>query len=124
MPVMDSNASAPAQAGHIIANLAQEPSGTIHMPVAKAVGAITTATGAQLIDSAQTGEGMFSQLLTLTWPNLAAAAACLYSLSLLVEFCWKKFWRPFLERVGWVKPRPRRVLTASEWAALRPEEKR
>ncbi|WP_295379587.1 hypothetical protein [uncultured Pseudacidovorax sp.] len=107
-------------AGNILAVLAQEPSTTIQAPVAKAATAIASATGAQVIDSAQTGAGMFTDLMTLTWPNLAAAAACLYSLALLTEFCWKRFWRPFFERLGWIKPKPRLVLTAEEWAAMRP----
>jgi len=112
--------TAPAGSGNLLASLTQEPTGTIQAPVAKAAGALASATGAQVIDSARTGVGLFSDLLTLTWPNLAAAAACLYSLALLVEFCWKKFWRPFLERVGWIRPKPRMVFTAEEWAAMRP----
>ncbi|MET3514371.1 hypothetical protein ABIC63_002143 [Pseudacidovorax sp. 1753] len=117
---MSTPTTAPAGTGNLLNILAQEPSSVVQAPVTKAATAIVSATGAQVIDSAERGASVFTDLLTLTWPNLAAAAACLYSLALLFEFCWKRFWRPFFERVGWIKPNPRLVLTLEEWAAMRP----
>ena len=92
----------------------------ISMPVAKATASIATAAGAQIVDAGTQATSALSGLLTLTWPNLAAMAAFLYSLVLLTEFCWKKFWRPALERLGWIKAKSRRIPTPSEWAELRP----
>jgi hypothetical protein len=95
-------------------------SNDISMPAVKAGAAIASATGAQVLDAGAKATSIFADLFVLTWPNLAAAAAALYSLALLAEFCWKKFWRPALERLGWIKPKKRRELTPSEWADLRP----
>ena len=86
----------------------------INMPIAKSAAAIATATGAQIVDTGTQAASALSGLFTLTWPNLAAMAAFLYSVALLTEFCWKKFWRPAMERFGWIKPKPRRVYTARE----------
>lgn len=88
----------------------------ISSPVVKSVASIGVAVGAQVVDNGPQAASAFADLLVLTWPNLAAFAAFLYTLSLLIEFCWKKFWRPFLERWGFVKPKPRKVYTAREWA--------
>ena len=118
MPSMPTNTSAPAAAGNILAGLSQEPTGTVHMPVAKAVTAIASATGAQAIEAAASGASMFSNLLQLTWPNIASFAAALYTFALMTDFCWRKWWRPLLERFGWIKPR--KTMTESEWAGLRP----
>lgn len=35
---------------------------------------------------------------------IAATFAAIYSLCLLTEWWWKKFWRPLFVRFGWVKP--------------------
>lgn len=43
-----------------------------------------------------------------SWGDLAAALAALYSLLLILEWCWKKFGRPFAESRGWVKRAKRR----------------
>lgn len=117
---MPTPTTAPAGTGNLFNLLTQEPSSPVQAPVAKAATAIATATGAQVIDSVEKGASIFADLLTLTWPNLAAAAACAYSLALLTEFCWRRFWRPFFERIGWLKPKARATLTLEEWAAMRP----
>lgn len=88
----------------------QDPT-TISAPVVKAGAAIASATGAQVVESASRAT---ADLFVLNWPNIASAAAAIYTLALLVEFCWKKFWRPFFERMGWIEPR--RTYTAREWA--------
>lgn len=94
----------------------------ITAPVLKASTALASATGAQALEAAAGGSRMFADLLQLTWPNIAAFMAALYSASLVIDFCWRKWWRPLAERLGWIKPKPRKVLTESEWAALRPED--
>ncbi|OUM01741.1 hypothetical protein [Variovorax sp. JS1663] len=90
----------------------------ISMPVAKATAAIASATGAQVIDAGAKAQSIFADLLVITWPNIASAAAALFSIACLLEFCWKKFWRPALERLGWIKPKV--YLTPSQWADLMP----
>lgn len=40
--------------------------------------------------------------------TFAAVAAFLYSILLIGEWFWRKFWRPMLEARGWIKPLPRR----------------
>lgn len=42
------------------------------------------------------------------WEDAAACIACLYTLCLLIEFVWRKWTRPCLERRGWIKRRLRR----------------
>lgn len=86
----------------------------ISMPLAKASASIAAAVGAQVVDTGPKAASAFADLLTLTWPNLAAFAAFLYTVAMLIEFCWKKFWRPVLERWGWIKAKPRRVYTERE----------
>lgn len=86
----------------------------INAPVAKAVAAMATATGAQIMDAGEKAQSVFAELFTPTWPNIASMFAALYTLALLTEFFWKRFWRPLLERFGWIKPKPRKQLTARE----------
>ena len=50
---------------------------------------------------------------------IAALLAAFYSLLLIGEWWWKKFWRPMAEDRGWIKRKPA-AMTESEWAALRP----
>lgn len=63
--------------------------------------------------------GMWSRILSLwttvavawqstDWQKLASMAAFFYSLALLGEWVWKRFWRPAAERHGFVKRRLRR----------------
>jgi hypothetical protein len=40
------------------------------------------------------------------WSDFAAFAAAFYSVLLIVEWWWKKFWRPLLERKGWFGFKP------------------
>lgn len=73
------------------------PDDHVNAPVAKAATAIAAA--------------------GLTWSELASVLAVIYTGLLICEWWWKKFWRPFLERRGWVKKRTV-ALTPSQWAAL------
>lgn len=44
-----------------------------------------------------------------SWSDFAAFVAAVYTLVLMAEWFWKKFWRPLLERHGIVKRRNRRA---------------
>lgn len=90
----------------------------INLPIAKATGAIASAATAQIVDTTAQVHSIFADLFVFTWPNIAAMCAALYSFALLIEFCWKKFWRPLLERLKWIKPKTRRVYSAREWAEI------
>ncbi|WP_143694629.1 hypothetical protein, partial [Variovorax sp. JS1663] len=59
-----------------------EPS-DISMPVAKATAAIASATGAQIVDTGARTQSIFADLLVITWPNIASAAAALFSIACL-----------------------------------------
>lgn len=77
-------------------------------PVAKAAVALGSATAVnadRIFDAASGAAYAASPLLQLTWPNLAAAAATLFSLCMLFDWWWKRLWRPLLERLGWLKPK-------------------
>ena len=43
-----------------------------------------------------------------SWSDVAAALAAFYSLLLITEWFWRKFWRPMLEARGIIQPRPNR----------------
>lgn len=43
-----------------------------------------------------------------SWADAAAALAAVYTSILILEWIWKKFTRPFLERKGFVKRSKRR----------------
>ena len=43
-----------------------------------------------------------------SWADIAAFLAGCYSFILICEWFWRKFWRPFLERKGWIKRARRR----------------
>jgi hypothetical protein len=43
-----------------------------------------------------------------SWTEAAAMSATIYSLILIAEWWWKKFWRPLFERLGWLKRTRRR----------------
>lgn len=43
-----------------------------------------------------------------SWSDVAAALAAFYSMLLITEWFWRKFWRPLLEDRGVLKPRRRR----------------
>lgn len=98
----------------------------INMPVAKAASAITAAVTAtsdvphQVVQAA-TATWSYNAWLavnSIPWGTLASIAATIYTLILIGEWFWKKLWRPFFERTGWIKKRRHRVLTLSEFQAL------
>lgn len=89
----------------------------VQMPVAKlsaSIGTVTVAKAEELKTVAELGI-MSLDLFTLTWSNIASALAAIFTLSMLAEFWWKKFWRPLALRKGWMKEPP---------LQLTPEERR
>jgi hypothetical protein len=40
-----------------------------------------------------------------SWAEAASFVAFFYTLLLIFEWFWKKFWRPIFERRGWVRPK-------------------
>lgn len=51
---------------------------------------------------------VWAMLGIATWADLNNALAVLFTFSMLCHFWWKNFWRPALERRGWLKPKVRR----------------
>lgn len=49
-----------------------------------------------------------------SWTDAAAAIAFLYSLVLLLEWFWKKVFRPMGISRGWLKPLPKREAAEDE----------
>jgi hypothetical protein len=45
----------------------------------------------------------FSFLAITSWSDVAAILAALYTLTLMAEWWWKKFWKPFAIKRGWIK---------------------
>lgn len=100
---------------------ANDPS-VIHRPIIKACTAWCGAGAANVAEAAveATPPDAWQWLHSVPWGTLASFAAFLYSAALLLEWLWKRFTRPMLERIGWLKRKPSVILSASEWADLRP----
>jgi N-glycosylase/DNA lyase len=97
-----------------------DPKTDVAMPAAKVGASIGTAAVVKAEDIANATHNAFiaADMFTLSWSNIAAAMAAIYTLSMLGEFWWKKFWRPLFERKGWIKEKPRLVLTEAEIHAI------
>lgn len=97
----------------------------ISMPVAKAASAITAAVVAkadvadQVVQAATNTSNYetWMAINSIPWGTVASIAAALYSLLLISEWFWKKLWRPFFERRGWIKPIRHRIITIEEYEA-------
>lgn len=97
----------------------------ISMPFAKASSAIAAAVAAkaevveQLATSAtaHSSHQTWSAVNAIPWGTIASIAAAVYSLLLITEWFWKKLWRPFFERRGWLPRTRRRVITVEEYEA-------
>ena len=97
----------------------------ISMPIAKAGSAIAVAGAAKLEVAADLAHSMLPQtasyktwvfFMTIPWDTLAAFAAFGYSIILIGEWFWKKFWRPAFERKGWIAPKKGpRIITLEEY---------
>lgn len=87
-----------------------EPS-AIAAPAIKAATSLGAGVGAYGFErTTKVAEHTFNVLGITSWGEAAAAAAFLYSAGLILEFWWKKFWRPLFERLGWLKPRKHRKI--------------
>jgi hypothetical protein len=95
----------------------------ISNPVAKAVSAITAATVSstnvvgQVAESAAAGASYSTWALVnaIPWSTIASIVATLYTSLLTAEWAWKKVWRPFFVRRGWVKPLRHRIISVEEY---------
>ena len=76
----------------------------IALPGLKALSAIGAAGMSQGSDTTIRATTLiyYTPLFDLTWPNIASFAAAAYSLCLVFEWFWKKFWRPLFLRKGWL----------------------
>ena len=54
----------------------------------------------------------------MTWGELASMLAALYTLCLLIEWAWKRLFKPLLQSRGWIKGRPRDFLDSTGAAPL------
>lgn len=75
----------------------------INMPFAKALSSL----GA-------TGSALAAKAAELSWSEIAAMMAAVYTSLLIFEWFWKRLWRPILERQGILKKK--RVLVAHYFA--------
>ena len=103
-------------------NTAPDPQG-FTLPLTKvAVSAgSAVAVNTDRISDAMTGtaiELVTHPLLQLTWQNFAAFTATLVSVCVLWDWWWKRFWRPFAERRGWLAPKPVKRLTQEQIAEI------
>lgn len=96
----------------------------ISMPIAKASSAIAAAVAAKTEMAGQAVEAVTvtaagSQTMivinSMPWGTIASIAATVYTLLLITEWFWKKLWRPFFVRRGWVKPQRHRIITIEEF---------
>lgn len=95
----------------------------ISMPVAKASSAIVAAAATKSDVAEQvvavvmppSSDPALILMLALPWATIAQMAAALYTTLLMGEWFWKKLWRPFLERRGWLKPIRHRIITVEEY---------
>lgn len=104
----------------------------VQLPAAKLAASVGTAAVAKAEELKTASEAGIAalDLFTPTWSNIAAALAAAYTLSMLLEFWWKKFWRPLAVRRGWIKEPPlaltdeerRKVLRARRLAQMEAEE--
>jgi hypothetical protein len=75
----------------------------IQAPVAKSAVALGSGAGASVVSKATETVSFFPTDFAGWMAVCASTAACLYTGHLLGEWYWKKVFRPFLKRKGWVK---------------------
>lgn len=100
-------------------------SADINMPIAKASSAIAAATAAKspvveqitATASQSVGDPVVMAILALPWATIAQIASAMYAFLLMGEWWWKKFWRPWFERMKWIKPMRTRIITVEEYEA-------
>ena len=97
----------------------------ISMPIAKASSAIAAAVATKSDVAEQvvavmvppSSDPALILVLALPWATIAQMAAALYTMLLMGEWLWKKLWRPFCERRGWLKPMRTRIITVEQYEA-------
>ena len=103
----------------------------ISMPIAKASSAITVAVAAksdapEQIARAATQNSTYETWMwvnSIPWGDVAQFVAAIYTSLLILEWFWKKFWRPILESKGWIKPRRPRIITLKEFEQMSETER-
>jgi hypothetical protein len=94
-------------------------------PTAKASAAIGAGAASSALAIANENVRSFLPVDLGGWMALVASTvAVVYTLHLLGAWYWGYFWRPFLERKGWLKPRRRvkRIVYMDEEDAGNPTE--
>lgn len=77
----------------------------ITAPVAKAATALTAGASTSVVSMSQAAQSFLPTDLGGWMALTASTLAVLYSIHLLGEWYWKKFWRPLFERRGWLAPK-------------------
>ena len=103
----------------------------ISMPIAKASSAITVAVAAQTdmpeqVARAATQNSSFETWMwvnSIPWGTVAQIVAVVYTTLLILEWFWKKVWRPVFEARGWIKPRRPRIITLREFEEMTDTER-
>jgi hypothetical protein len=81
------------------------PENQITAPVAKAATAITAGAGTSAISIATTSSSFLPTDLAGWIAVLASSLAAIYTICILIEWWWVRFWRPYAVRKGWM-PKP------------------
>lgn len=76
----------------------------VAFPAMKAASAIGAGAGTSILSTAMANPTSFFPTDFGGWAAaIASTCACLYTLHLLGEWWWKKFWKGFFYRRGWIK---------------------
>lgn len=76
----------------------------VHAPLTKVSVALGSSGGAVAVSSMVDASTSFFPTTLDGWLSvLASSLAVLYSLHLLADWYWRRFWKPFLKSRGWIK---------------------
>jgi hypothetical protein len=78
----------------------------IAAPAAKAAAALTASAGTSAVSVVSGVESFLPTNLAGWLAAAASAAALLYTLTIMIEWWWKRVCRPLAVRRGWMKVRP------------------
>lgn len=81
-------------------------SAEISFPIRKACTALAAGVSTSALSMTQEVQSFLPTSLGEWLAAGASGVALIYSLHLMGEWYWKKFWRDVLERRGWIKPLP------------------
>jgi len=82
---------------------------------AAGVGNVAEAASEQRAEIAARAPEWLAAIGITSWGEAAAAAAFVYTMSLLGQFWWRTFWRPYFERCGVVRRLRRRKSDRDGW---------